>query len=231
MNMLNRGSSADQRSVDTAMDTASTKMREHMHGVRYGEILLVTGHLTHIEAAVYNTLGFNDCPDDLWNALDVETIKKENKARAVILNGPRYFLMDKTTIANVGDDIRTFGALQMRRLATVRIPLTSLLDGMKQKPYTERIVERTTTYIYNSGREIYELIAPDGTTYIMQTYALIVDPNLTEEDLKTLGSRLHLPRGWQYRVRQLEQECALHAHGEAHLIQDELQNSYQRADK
>ncbi|GCE21714.1 hypothetical protein [Dictyobacter kobayashii] len=62
----------------------------------------------------------------------------------------------------------------------------------------------------------------------MQSYSLKVDPTLTEAKLKTLGDRLHLPAGWHYRVRQLEQESVLHIDGQAHLIQDDFQNSYQR---
>lgn len=205
-------------------------MRGQMHGARYGEVLLVTGHLNYIEATVYNTMGLNDCPDDRWKTVDAETIKKEYKARAVILNGPRYFLMDKIASADVKQEIFTFGNLQMRRMATVKIPPGNMLGGLRRKPYSENIVERTTIYVYSSGREVYELVTSDGTIYIMQSYALMVDPTLTIERLKTLGERLHLPAGWSYRVRQLEQELVLRVNGLAHLVQDDFENSYQRID-
>jgi hypothetical protein len=206
------------------------RLREQMHGARYGEVLLVTGRLNRIEATVYNTLGLNDCPDDLWRALDPEAIKKAYRARAVILNGPRYFLMDKVSIADPGEEIFDFGGLQMRRLATVPLPLTSLLGGLRRHPYSEQTVRRTTVYVWDQGREVYELVAPDGTTYVMQSYSLAVDPTLTEADLPTLGTRLRLPDGWRYRVRRLEGEWALAVDGEAHLVQDELENSYQRVE-
>lgn len=209
----------------------TVKMREQMHGARYGEVLLVSGHLNHIEATVYNTLGLNDCPDDLWQTLNAEAIKKTYKVRAAILNGPRSFLMDKIASADVGTEIFTFGALQMRRMATVQIPLVRVPGRLKRKPYTENIVQRTTIYVYNRGREVYELVTPEGTTYIMQSYSLSVDPTLNEEGLRTLGSRLHLPAGWHYRVRQLEQECDLRVNGQTHVIQDDFENSYQRVDE
>ncbi|GCE07461.1 haloalkane dehalogenase [Dictyobacter aurantiacus] len=205
------------------------KMHGQMHGARYGEVLLVSPHLSHVEATVYNTLGLNDCPDELWRQLDPEAIKKEHKARFVILNGPRYFLMDQIGSADVSQEHTTFGGLQMRRMAIVRIPLASAVrGGLKQKPYTENTVARTTDYVYNRGREVYELVTPDGTTYIMQSYSLKVDPTLKEEDLKTLGDRLKLPAGWQYRVRRLDHEYILPIRGQAYVIQDDLQNSYQR---
>jgi hypothetical protein len=62
----------------------------------------------------------------------------------------------------------------------------------------------------------------------MQTYALLVDPKLTMADLPTLGKRLHLPKGWHYRVRTLDRDLSLKAHGTAYVLQDELENSYQR---
>ena len=205
-------------------------LREQLHGARYGEVLLVTGRLNRIEATVYNTLGLNECPDDLWQALDTEAIKKTYQARAVILNGPRYFLMDKISIADPGQEIFDFGGLQMRRLATVPLPLTSLLGGLHRHPYTEQPVRRTTVYVWEQGREVYELVAPDGTTYVMQSYSLAVDPRLTEADLPALSARLQLPDGWRYRVRRLDKEWTLGIDGEARVVQDELENSYQRVE-
>jgi haloalkane dehalogenase len=213
---------------DPASAMAGLTVREQVHGARYGEVLLVTGRLNRIEASVYNTLGLNDCPDDLWQALDAEAIKKEYQARAVILNGPRYFLMDTIAIADPGTDIFDFGGLQMRRLATVPLRLKTVLGGLHRQPYTEQAVRRTTVYVYDRGREVYELVAPDGTAYVMQSYSLAVDPALTEAQLPTLGARLQLPDGWHYRVRRLEEEWSLRVDGEAILVQDELENSYQR---
>jgi hypothetical protein len=91
-------------------------------------------------------------------------------------------------------------------------------------------VRRTTVYVWDQDREVYELVAPDGTSYVMQSYSLAVDPTLTEAGLPALGARLQLPDGWLYRVRRLEEEWALAVDGEAHLVQDELENSYQRVE-
>jgi haloalkane dehalogenase len=211
-----------------APSTSRFTLREQMHGARYGEVLLVTGRLNRIAATVYNTLGLNDCPDDLWRALDPEAIKKTYRARAVTLNGPRYFLMDKVSIADPGEEIFTFGGLQMRRLATVPLRVTDLLGGLQRHPYSEQAVSRTTVYVYEQGREVYELVASDGTTYVMQSYSLAVNPTLSEASLPALGARLQMPEGWRYRTRQLAEEWALGVDGEARVVQDELENTYQR---
>ena len=208
--------------------TSPYTMRDQVHGARYCEVLLVTGRLNRIEATVYNTLGLNECPEDLWQSLDSDAIKDQYQARAAILNGPRYFLMDKIGITDPGTELFDFGGLQMRRLATLPLGVTDFLGGLRKKPYTEQPVRRTTVYVYDKGREVYELVTPDGTSYVMQSYSLAVDPTLTAADLPNLGARLRLPEGWRFRVRQLDQEWTLQVDGEARVIRDELENTYQR---
>lgn len=59
----------------------------------------------------------------------------------------------------------------------------------------------------------------------------IVDETLEASDLPGLGSRLDLPEGWEYEVRTLDAPLAVRSSdGEAVVIQDELQNTYQRID-
>ncbi len=159
---------------------------------------------------------------------------------AVLLNGPRYFMMDRNALQLGNPDVKhqgeiaTFGTLQMRLLATVNLPLTTLISGARRQSYRERQVKRTTTYVYDAGKKVYELIADRGsgsssqTVYVLQTYAQIVDPTLDEAALDTLETRLHLPKGWRYQVRTLEQELVLHVDREAYVLQDNLLNSYQR---
>jgi hypothetical protein len=62
----------------------------------------------------------------------------------------------------------------------------------------------------------------------MQSYSQIIDPSLSYADLATLGSRLKPPKGWEYRTRTLTADLVAQAQGEAHVLQDELQNTYQR---
>jgi len=78
------------------------------------------------------------------------------------------------------------------------------------------------------GRTIYELHAPGGATYVMQSYSQIKDPTESVNDLPGLGSRLQLPAGWRYGTRKLRQDLVLAAHGSATVVQDELLNTYQR---
>ena len=55
----------------------------------------------------------------------------------------------------------------------------------------------------------------------------------TPDKLPTLGERLQLPDGWEYRTPTLEEGLIVHADrggAEAHIVLDEYENNYQRID-
>ncbi|HVU14589.1 MAG TPA: hypothetical protein VHD90_25105 [Phototrophicaceae bacterium] len=198
----------------------------NVRDTRYCEILPVALQQGKLIASVYNTLGHNDCPAEAWQALDVNAIKQQFHAVYVLMNGPRYWLMDQIIgkgATRNGDNV-VIGGLGFTKRAEVTLTLTD----MKTIPYQTREIQRDTEYIFDAGKPIYELIAPDGSTYVMQTYSQQVDATLAMTDLATLADRLKLPSGWKYQVVVLDHDLTLSAHGVAHLVQDDLDNSYQR---
>jgi hypothetical protein len=204
--------------------------RSGLRNARYCEVFVVTGILTRIEGRVYNTLGLNDCPADQWAALDTDALKAQFNARDVMLNGPRYWLMDRLT-ATTPSGVATFGTLDTNLVAVLHLPLGSLLGGGRRSPYTEHTVDRDTQWVFAPGRLVYELVSPDNRVYVMQSYSHIVDDTLTEDALATLAPRLSLPPNWQYRVRQLDAEYVIRTvGGEAYVVQDDFENTYQRVD-
>ncbi|HEV7461602.1 MAG TPA: hypothetical protein VGN78_13780, partial [Solirubrobacteraceae bacterium] len=116
--------------------------------------------------------------------------------------------------------------VRLTRVAT--IPIRTAAD-LVQTPYTDRTIARTNTWSWKKGRTVFELVAPGGDTYVMQSYAQIKDPTLTIGRLRSLGRRLKLPTGWRYRSRRLRDALTLSAVGSATITQDELQNTYQLA--
>ena len=87
--------------------------------------------------------------------------------------------------------------------------------------------ERDTRYSYAAGRPVFILDDPDGTPWVMQAYARIVDPDLGLDDLAGLGARLKLPAGWSYRTEALTSELVVHpVDGVARILQDDLENTY-----
>jgi hypothetical protein len=203
---------------------AAERQGSHLHDARYCEILELKGAPPDATVTVWNTIGLNKCPDDQWRAFDAGALARELGDTLVILNGPRHFLMDSATAAT--GRVRAFHGMRMRKVAT--IPIRSAAD-LAQTTYTDRTIARTNTWRWNRGRTVFELVAPGGDTYVMQSYAQIKDPTLRIGKLGSLGRRLKLPRGWRYRSRKLKRELVLTARGKATVLQDELQNTYQLA--
>lgn len=198
--------------------------RANLRNVRYCELLAVTGSMLSAKAAVYNTLGLNECPAAQWASLDPNKLKKELHAMRAVLNGPRYFIMDRNALRSPGA-VQTFDGLQARLLAYVEVHRGT----EKRVPYTENTIERQSQYVYEAGKNVYELLAPAGHSYIMQSYSQEVDKSLNEQALRSMGNRLKAPKGWQYRVRKLDQDLVVKNSGStAYVLQDDFKNTYQR---
>jgi hypothetical protein len=174
-------------------------------------------------ADVYNSLALGDCPQDLWDALDVAQIESDfPNATLVALNGPRFFLMQEIYGSDVTPrGVHDFGGIRMVLVATVE------LDPGRGTAYTDTSVQRTTTFRFKSGVRVYELLSPGGAQYVMQSFSRIEDPDLAFEELDTLGERLAPPDGWTYRTRVLDADFDVTATGVATIVTDELKNTYQ----
>ncbi|MEM8862697.1 MAG: hypothetical protein AAGD96_30680 [Chloroflexota bacterium] len=201
---------------------------QNVRNYRYCEIIPIFRSGTTFRAEVYNTFGLNDCPTDLWEALDGEDLVEAYGAVDIRMNGPRYWVLDEV----VGDElaaggkIADFGGIEMFLPGIVD---TQLREGsVGGELFSENEVQRDTTYIYYAGELVYELSAPDGSVYRMQSYAQIIDPDLGIDDLETLGDRLELPEGWSYESRVLDEESVMVADGLAFVVNDNLASSYQK---
>jgi hypothetical protein len=198
-----------------------------MHGDRYCEILLVHPDTGGLVADVYNTYTLNECPAAQWDALDMKAVAQQEQVPIALRNGPRYWLMDRVDKEPLADATHvdfagTEGSIEMVRLATV-----ALGSVVNSAPYTVHEVDRRTVFTFGKGRRVYELVAADGTTYVMQTWSQQIDPTLSEADLARLGDRLHLPDGWTFRTRRLRAPLrVVTTDAPAHVLQDDLMNSY-----
>jgi hypothetical protein len=193
-----------------------------MSGKRYGEVLLVTPGEVGPQAAVYNTFGLNDCPAELWSALDAQAIATENGAATALLDGPRYWLMNEIEKPSQGPRIiKNFGGIDMV------LESQTLLSAMNPAPYTANQVHRHSVSTFDAGEEVYELQDPALRRWLMQTWCQIVDLNLSRADLPGLSERLDLPAGWTYQSRTLTTPLSIdtttHA---AQVLRDDLANSY-----
>lgn len=195
---------------------------DDVFGKRYGEVLLVRIGESGPQATVYNSFPVNDCPAELWDALDADALARDNDAAAVLLNGPRYWLMSRIAKKpGSPQPRRSFGGIEMIEQATVQ------LSSNNPAPYSVNEVDRKAVFTFDAGRPVFELVDADGRRWVMQTYSQVVDKTLSLSDLAGLGSRLNLPASWRYETRTLTEPLVVDTtDGVAHVLQDDLTNSY-----
>lgn len=204
------------------------KSISNLRNQRYCEILYGKRHWLNLEVKVFNTQGLNLCPEEQWKAITKESIANKYSASFVVLNGPRYWMMDEiqasgTTVNNVKE---SFNGIEMNLRATIDLGLLKQVFGSKH--FTPNQITRTTNFVYKAGQPIYELTSPAGEVYVMQSYSQIINPALTMKDLPDLAKQLKLPAGWVYQSKIIDRDLSLVANGVAYVLQDNLANSYQR---
>jgi hypothetical protein len=194
-----------------------------LRGRRYCEVLLIRPGADAVMAEVYNSYGLNDCPAAQWEQLDAAVLAAEQDAPVALLNGPRYWLMDRIgRTAGRAPTTVDFGGIDMFLAATVEIT-----PGAAAAPYIPSAVDRATVFTFDAGSRLYELVTADGEVFVMQSWSQQVDPALDEAGLADLGSRLDLPEGWTFLTRITDQPLRVETlDSPAQVLQDELRNSY-----
>lgn len=213
---------------------------DNLRDLRYAEVFLIGGNgLTkNLSAAFYNTTDRNNqadprntCPQELWDKIEVEQLKKEYNVLSAFKNGPRHWVMDWIKIP-VGKELE-FNGLKARWFGEVVLPKVDL-NEKGSTGYKPTEVARKSSMGFNAGKPIFVLIDPQGRPWAMQAYGLIDDPSQTYEGLYSLDKKLvTMPEGWQYKVINLEKDLVIHAdkNGIAYIVQDELGNTYDLIDE
>ncbi len=197
-----------------------------LRDARYCEVLPIALDGVGLRASVYNTMGLGDCPPDKWAALTEAEVKRQFDVYLVAMNGPRYFLMDKIIASGAtkaGETVE-LGGIGFIKRAEVQISLWDL----RNPPYAEHEIHRDTTFVFEAGKPTFQLTAPGGAVYVMQSYSRMKDKDLSYAALPDLGRRLQLPKGWHYATVVPTADLAVDAEGRAVVVQDDLGNTYQR---
>lgn len=197
-----------------------------MRAMRYCEILVGNLVGSDVQLDVYNTWGLNDCPAAAWGAVDAAQVMTETGAAIVRLNGPRYWMQDAFENSSFLDPTpRTLGGIAMRLSGRVSVPLA---EASGQTSYRTRTITRSTVTVFDAGKPVYELVAPDGRVFTMQSFSVQLAADLTPAALDGLAARLtQLPTGWQFRTRTLTETLRVAAMaGTVTVVQDELADTY-----
>lgn len=213
---------------------------ENSRGKHHAEVLIMTRDADGPGGSgnYFNSLGVvDDVPDEEFDArfraLDAQTLQQQYGGDAIRFNGPRRFLGNRYTAqAFDGGRDSMLGPIPMKLYGTFVVPNFDAFVSGTQAPYRETVSRRTTTWFFDAGAEVYELVTPEGTVFVMQSASLMIDPENTVDKLPTLGERLSLPEGWQFRVRTLEADLVMAAHYDDDppntIVLDEFENNYQR---
>jgi hypothetical protein len=221
------GTTSSSAPRDAALPSVDAAAPAEIRGQRYCEILLATLTGTGAHVDVYTTFGLGDCPQATWSAVDATAVATSAGATKALLNGPRYWTLDRFVVASFADPTPlTLAGLPMRHAASIDVPLADLAT-LGSAAYTPHSIQRHTTVELDAGKAVYELVGPDGKIYDMQSYSVQTQPQ-TEADLATLGARLTLPTGWTFRTRTLTAPLQITAVGDvATVVQDDVGNTYQ----
>jgi hypothetical protein len=212
-------------------DTVNTNTR----GYRYMELFVTCPGAKN--AGIYNTMTFNiqpdnsrdSAPDILWANYSDTRVAQDYKADGAYSSGIRFWLHDKMRLT-WSNNVRSMSGLDTRWGANAGIDADALSKGEQFYSYTQVATNRT--WYYDAGKPVFILDAPNGMTFVMQSYSIAVDKNQTYEDLPNLGSKLKLPEGWKFRTVTLPKDLTVNGitcDGQPNqwtVTQDELINTY-----
>jgi len=211
---------------------------ENWRGKAFYEILFMNRQANGSGVGYYyNSLGKtleapNDVMDARFRALNADTLKKEYGSDGILFNGPRRLVANGLTgMAWDGCKERVIATIAFRVLGIFETPDLSKAVSGTLPSYTVLTSKRSNTFKFNTGETVYELITPEGSVYTMFSLSLKIDPKNTIENLPTLGKRLTLPAGWNFRARKLDKDMTLTSAADSNppntIVLDQLEGNYQ----
>ena len=151
---LNATSAQTAPAAESSTTIAGSSVPPELRDVRYCEVIPSVTEGDTTTTYVYNTLGFNFCPPELWNSLTEAEVNQEFGSQSAELNGPRHFVMDSISASgeSTTGQTFTFGGIEMSLRATLTTPAGQPTVG--QQFYVPNEVQRVTTFTYKAGRPI-----------------------------------------------------------------------------
>jgi hypothetical protein len=193
---------------------------EDIRGMKFCEFLLIFDD--HVD--IYNTSNAQGCPEDKWQALDPQAVASNHGAKAAQLNGPHFWIMDEQIIG-LGK-LKTFGGIQANFAAS--LPISALGSGKGADPYKPYISNKLQTMTFKADSPVYELVDPDGKTYVLNAYGAEVKAG----DPANLADQLSLPDGWSFQVNTPTQDLTIKGTSDApvNMVGDDMHQYYTRVD-
>ena len=135
----------------------------------------------------------------------------------------RYWMMDMLRIY-LGNNVRNLDGLDTRFGAFTN----SAPNGSTSNAFKIASVTRNSTFYFDAGKPVFILDAPNGMTFIQQSWVLSAGPF----ENPTIRSKLTLPSGWKWRTETLTKALTINGIPENgttnqwKVVQDNLGDSY-----
>ena len=203
-----------------AMLGSNWVLGQDVYGHRYCEIVASQDYR---EFKIFHK---ENCPLSWWQHLSEKRLETENHLSFIHLNGPRIWLADEIKSSHfLGHEAHQFSGMNLNLVAKFKPELNMLLQ--KHGPYTDYHIHRDQTYAFHKGRDIVELISPQGKIYILHSLSLKHQAQ-SPQHIDIIINRIHPPRGWylKHGILSIQHQLQAQEH-KVHVIQDELENTYQ----
>jgi hypothetical protein len=168
----------------------------------------------------YSTMGLTEnCDEQHYDSLTLASIEAQLRAVQqplfVVRGGAHRYLMD-VNLATLPNPFIRIGELMFSAVGEVRIGLVNLIrtenyipDNLIASNYRPFTMHGNIQYIWNIGKPIHRLVAPNGDRYIMYGYTTRVIKQLTKANLAEMGPLLNKPEGWKYESFLLDKTLTI----------------------
>jgi hypothetical protein len=168
----------------------------------------------------YSTMGLaENCDEPHYDSLTLASMEAQlrtvQQPLFVIRGGAHRYLMD-VNLATLPNPYIRIGELQFSAVGEVHVSFLDMLGSANYKPdnliassYTPFTMQANVQYIWNIGRPVHRLVAPNGDRYVMFGYTTRVIRHLTHANLADIGPLLNKPEGWKYESYLLDKTLTI----------------------
>ena len=211
--------------LKTGVDPTSRMSFKSARGLPFHGMGAFVGTGKTQRAHVYTAASIPVDPE-AYKRIDPNKLAQELEVDMCAVNSGRFWMMDELEF--VVGETQNFHGVELRWGGdmTGAEMLTQF-----QSAYVPSLIRRSTVWTFKAGKSVCLLRESGGAVWVLQEYTKAVDPDLTPDNLHTLGGKLkNLPQGWTFETKILEKDLVLDtskAGGWAAIIRDDLHCTYQ----
>lgn len=217
-------------------------IQETSRGATYCVINIIQYGFFEVKIDSYSSRKLSSCNKSAYHRLTEASITAQTRtflsARQVVKGGFHTLVASRDLNPFIHPYI-FLGEIRMQKHATVEVDYLSYIykylsnskfrRGLENSNYVPLDGNSPMQYLYNPGEQVHELVSPEGRVFTMTSFTDYINPSLTLENLKDMGSSLTLPTGWKYRTRIIDKQIVIRTTAPAYLfvgLFDEFSNYY-----